>query len=51
LILGGGGVKPDDVRFWQEDPILADKAEKVIKVFDELKQYLEDTKFKIDDLL
>jgi hypothetical protein len=51
LILSGGGVKPDDVRFWQEDSFLADCAKKNIKVFDDLKQYLKETGLKIEDLL
>lgn len=51
LILGGGGIKPDDIRFWQDDPILADAARKVIDVFDDLKKYLNETGNEIEDLI
>lgn len=51
LILGGGGVKPDDVRFWQEDPELANAVKKVIDVFDDLNHYLNDPENEIEDLL
>lgn len=51
LILGGGGVKPDDIRFWQEDPVLTNAARKIIEVFDKLHQYLSDTDIEIEELL
>jgi len=51
LILGGGGVKPNDIRFWQDDPILSVAARKIIDVFSDLKQYLNDTDLEIKDLL
>lgn len=51
LILGGGGVKPGDIRFWQESPELANEVRKVIKVYDDLKKYLDLTGVQIEDLL
>ena len=51
LIVGGGGVKPDDIRFWQEDTVLTDAARKIINVFDKLHQYLADTGLGIEELL
>jgi len=51
LILGGGGVKPGDVRFWQESPGLSIEVRKVTKVYDDLKKYLDLTGIQIKDLL
>ena len=51
LILGSGGVKPDDIRFWQESPELSLAVKKIIDTFHCLKKYLKDTGLKIEDLL
>ncbi|PIS30283.1 MAG: hypothetical protein COT43_02175 [Candidatus Marinimicrobia bacterium CG08_land_8_20_14_0_20_45_22] len=51
LILGGGGVKPNDIRFWQESLELSVEARKVTDVFHRLKRYLEESGLTIEDLL
>jgi len=51
LILGGGSVKPGDIRFWQENHELSVEARKVADVFHRLVDYLKDTGLAIEDLL
>ncbi|MBU4446057.1 MAG: hypothetical protein L6422_06910 [Candidatus Marinimicrobia bacterium] len=51
LILGGGGVKPDDIRFWQESPGLSVEVRKVADAFHRIKEHLKDNHLEIEDLL
>lgn len=51
LILGGGGVKSSDIRFWQESPELSNEARKIADVYHRLTDYLNETGLTIDDLL
>ncbi len=42
LIIGGGGVKPKNIKAWQEDIILKAEAEKIIKISKEITQRIKD---------
>lgn len=51
LILGGGGIKPDDIRFWQESTELSAEVRKIADAFNRIHEYLKINNLVIEDIL
>ena len=51
LILGGGGIKPNDIRFWQESAELSAAARKIANAFNLIHEYLKINNLVIEDIL
>jgi len=51
LILGGGGIKPKNIRFWQESPELSSEVRNISDAYCRIHEYLNKHKCPIEDLL